>query len=162
MRRTVTMPTPDVELDTLDYKILARYQRDTRTPAQAIGRAVGLSAAAVQRRLKRMRETGTIVDVAHIAPERVGFPTTCIVGVRLDREGRLENARFKQAMARQPRVQQCYSVTGDVDFMLVVLVRNMRDFEAFAEQALHGEPNVRSFTTFVCLDRVKVGMTVPL
>ncbi len=42
-------------LDELDRKILARYQRDTRTPAQAIGSAVGLSAAAVQRRLKRMR-----------------------------------------------------------------------------------------------------------
>ena len=154
--------TTGSDLDSLDLKILARYQRDTSTPAQTIGKAVGLSAAAVQRRLKRMRETGTITEVAQIAPDKVGFPTTCLVGVRLEREGRLENARFKQAMIKHARVQQCYSVTGDVDFMLVVLVRDMRDFEQFAEEALYADSNVRSFTTFVCLDRVKASMAVPL
>lgn len=149
-------------IDALDLKILARYQRNTQTPAQTIGKAVGLSAAAVQRRLKRMREDGTLTEVAQVKPERVGFPTTCLVGVRLDREGKLENARFKQAMTKHACVQQCYSVTGDVDFMLVVLVRDMRDFEQFAEEALYADANVRSFTTFVCLDRVKVSMAVPL
>ncbi len=157
------MPKRTSELDALDYKILARYQDDTSIPAGTIGRAVGLSAAAVQRRLKRMREAGVIAsEVACIAPDVVGYPTTCIVGVRLEREGRAENARFKQAMAKQRQVQQCYSVTGDIDFMLVVLARDMRDFETFAHDALYSDPNVKSFTTFVCLDRVKVTATVPL
>lgn len=157
------MQKPDAELDSLDLKILARYQRDTRTPAQAIGEAVGLSAAAVQRRLKHMRDTGVILaEVAQIAPEHVGYPTTCIVGVRLEREGRAENARFKKAMALHRQVQQCYSVTGEVDFMLVVLARDMQDFEAFAQGALYNEANVKSFTTFVCLERVKVGASTPI
>lgn len=151
------------KLDELDRKILVKYQRDTRTPAQAIGAAIGLSAAAVQRRLKRMREDGVIVgDVAQLAPEHVGFPTTCIVGVRLDREGRAENARFASRMTAHPQVQQCYSVTGDVDFMLVVLARDMADFEAFAQDALYADTNIRSFTTFVVLDRVKVGLATPI
>jgi Lrp/AsnC family transcriptional regulator, leucine-responsive regulatory protein len=151
------------DLDDLDRKILARYQHDTRTPAQEIGSAIGLSAAAVQRRLKRMREEGVIVgDVAQLAPEHVGFPTTCIVGVRLERERFAENARFKAKMAAHPQVQQCYSVTGDVDFMLVVLVRDMADFEAFAGDTLYSDANVKSFTTFVVLDRVKVGVATPI
>jgi DNA-binding Lrp family transcriptional regulator len=157
------MHKPHAELDALDLKILARYQHDTRTPAQAIGEAVGLSAAAVQRRLKQMRETGVITaEVAQLAPGRVGYPTTCIVGVTLEREGRAENARFKKAMVQHRQVQQCYSVTGEVDFMLVVLARDMQDFEAFAQAMLYGDPNVKTFTTFVCLDRVKVGTSSPL
>jgi Lrp/AsnC family transcriptional regulator, leucine-responsive regulatory protein len=151
------------ELDALDRKILARYQHDTRVPAQVIGAAVGLSAAAVQRRLKRMREEGVIVaETAQLAPARVGYPTTCIVGVRLEREGTAETARFKRAMAQHDQVQQCYGVTGDVDYMLVVLARDIADFEAFAQRALYSDANVKSFTTFVCLDRVKVGVGTPI
>ncbi|HEU4731541.1 MAG TPA: Lrp/AsnC family transcriptional regulator [Kofleriaceae bacterium] len=157
------MHKPDAELDALDLKILARYQRDTRAPAQSIGEQVGLSAAAVQRRLKQMRGAGVIVaEVAQLAPERVGYRTTCIVGVKLEREGHTENARFKNAMAQHRQVQQCYSVTGEVDFMPVVLARDIQDFEAFAHQMLYGDPNVKSFTTFVCLDRVKVGTATPI
>ncbi|MEO8705719.1 MAG: Lrp/AsnC family transcriptional regulator, partial [Kofleriaceae bacterium] len=155
------MEKPD--LDELDRKILARYQHATSIPAQEIGEAVGLSAAAVQRRLKRMRETGVIVaEVAQLEPAWLGFPTTCIVGVRLEREGISENARFKQAMVQHERVQQCYAVTGDVDFMLVVLARDIQDFEAFAQTALYSDANVKSFTTYVCLDRVKVGSATPI
>jgi DNA-binding Lrp family transcriptional regulator len=156
------MPRSNAELDALDLKILARYQHDTRTPAQAIGLAVGLSAAAVQRRLKQMRDTGVIAEVAQITPARVGYPTTCVVGVTLEREGRAENARFKKAMVQHRLVQQCYSVTGEFDFMLVVLARDMQDFEAFADTTLYADANVKSFTTFVCLERVKVGASAPL
>ncbi len=91
----------------------------------------------------------------------MGFPTTCLVGVRLEREGRAQNARFTSRMAGHPQVQQCYSVTGDVDFMLVVLARDMQDFEAFAQATLYSDDNVKSFTTFVVLDRVKVTLATP-
>lgn len=103
-----------------------------------------------------------VAEVAQLAPEAVGYPTTCIVGVRLERESRAETARFRCAMTSHRQVQQCYSVTGDVDFMLVVLARDMQDFDAFTQQALYSDANVKSFTTFVCLDRVKVSASVPL
>jgi DNA-binding Lrp family transcriptional regulator len=151
------------KLDALDLKILERYQRDTRTPAQRIGDDVGLSAAAVQRRLKRMREEGVITaEIAIVAPERLGYGLTCVVGVRLEREGKADSTRFKQKMRRHRQVQQCYSVTGDVDYMLVVLARDIQDFEAFAHETLYNDANVRSFTTFVTLDRVKIGMATPI
>lgn len=157
------MARPKPDLDPLDLRILERYQADVRVPAQTIGAAVGLSTAAVQRRLKRMREVGAIVaEVAQLAPDAVGYPMTCIVGVRLERESRAETSRFKRAMTSHRQVQQCYSVTGDVDFMLVVLARDMQDFDAFTQQELYSDANVKSFTTFVCLDRVKTGVSVPV
>src|SRR4051794_7743380 len=115
-----------IALDSLDLKILDRYQHDTGVSAQRIGKAVGLSAAAVQRRLKRMRAAGVIAaEVAQIAPERVGYPLTCIVGVRLERDTRAENLRFKKKMASNRHVQQCYAVTGELDYVVVVLARDM-------------------------------------
>ena len=93
--------------------------------------------------------------------ERVGYALTCLVGVRLQREGSAENRGFKAKMLRHRRVQQCYSVTGDVDFMLVVLSRDIHDFESFAQATLYSDDNVRTFTTFVVLDRVKFTAATP-
>lgn len=157
------MPKSFPALDALDLAILARYQQDTRIAAQDIGDVIGLSAAAVQRRLKRMRETGVIeAEVARVAPGAVGYPITCIVSVDLDREAIADMDRFKDRVCRFAQVQQCYYVTGQIDFILIVLARDMADYDAFTRDALLGDPNVRSFTTHVALDRVRVGLSTPI
>ena len=150
-------------LDAFDLRILERHQRDTQTPAASIGEAIGLSAAAVQRRLKRMREAGVIErEVAQVAPRAVGLPITCVVGVDLDRETAADLDRFSQKMTQCPEVQQCYYVTGETDYVLIVLAPDMEAYEAFTRRALLGDPNVKSFVTHVVLERIKVGLTVPL
>jgi Lrp/AsnC family leucine-responsive transcriptional regulator len=151
------------QLDDFDLAILARYQLDTRRPAEAIGAEVGLSAAAVQRRLKRLREQGAIeAEVAKVSAKATGFPVTCLVSVDIDREGAAEIARFKSRMLACPQVQQCYYVTGPTDFMLVVLARDLGDYEAFTREYLLPDKNVRSFTTHVVLETAKAGLEVPL
>lgn len=59
-------------------------------------------------------------------------------------------------------MQQCYYVTGQADFALVVITEDMAAYEAFTREALLSDPNVRGFTTSVVMDRVKVGMTLPI
>lgn len=150
-------------LDELDVQILAHYQYDTRTPAHVIGRTVGLSTAAVQRRLKRLREAGVIeAEIAQLAPAALGLPVTCLVDVQLEREGAADLHRFRQRMAAFPEVQQCYYVTGQADFILVVLTADLAAYEAFTRRALLDDGNVRSFTSHIVLERVKVGLSVPL
>ena len=156
-------PSAAIALDAFDLRILAMYQHDVRLPAERIGDQVGLSAAAVQRRLKRLRENGVIeAEVARIAPRAVGLPITCIVTIDLDRETAAELARFKARMAACAEVQQCYYVTGQADFVLVVLAADMEAYEQFTRRHLLDDPNVRSFTTHVALERVKSGVAVPL
>lgn len=151
------------DLDAFDLRILSHYQNDTRIPAEEIGAVVGLSAAAVQRRLKRMRETGVIeAEVARVSPRAVGLPVTCIVTVDIDRESAADLARFKASMLACPTVQQCWYVTGQADFVLVVLVPDMEAYETFTREHLLRDANVRSFTTHVVMDRVKSGVTVPV
>jgi DNA-binding Lrp family transcriptional regulator len=150
-------------LDEFDLKILRRYQKNTRIPAEKIATEVGLSTAAVQRRLRRLRESGVIeAEVAKVAPKSVGLPVTCLVGIELERESASANERFKAKMAKHPQVQQCYYVTGPVDFMVIVLVPDMEAYDAFSRKVFLDDPNVRSFTTYVVLDRVKTDCTVPI
>jgi Lrp/AsnC family transcriptional regulator, leucine-responsive regulatory protein len=151
------------ELDAFDYRILARWQDDTRVPAKTIADAIGLSAAAVQRRLKRLRELGVIRrEAAELDPQQLGLPVTCIVAVDLERESAADLERFRRKMLACTEVQQCYYVTGQSDFMLVVLVESMQAYDAFTRRALLDDTNVRSFTTHVALERIKTGSQLPL
>lgn len=110
-----------------------------------------------------MRETGVIeAEVAKISPQAIGLPITCLVAVQLVRESASGIERFKAKMARHHQIQQCYYVTGSLDFMLVVLAKDMESYEIFSRNALLGDDNVRSFTTHVVLDRVKAGIEVPI
>jgi Lrp/AsnC family transcriptional regulator, leucine-responsive regulatory protein len=148
-------------LDALDLRILARYQHDTRLPAQVIGDAIGLSAAAVQRRIKRMREASVIqAEIAQVDSSAVGLPVTVIVHVDIERETLQHIDAFKAGMRVQPEVQQCWYTTGPTDFILVVRVASMAAYEQFTREALVGEPNVASFTSYVVLGDVKSGLAL--
>jgi Lrp/AsnC family transcriptional regulator, leucine-responsive regulatory protein len=151
-------------LDSFDLQILRLYQGAVLTPAQLIGEKVGLSAAAVQRRLKRMREEGVIqAEIAQIDPDRVGLPVTVIVHVNIAQETRAYVDAFKASMKKMPQVQQCWYTTGDADFILVVRAASMAAYEAFTRTAfLHDGSNVAKFTSHVVLNEVKSGMALSL
>ncbi|WP_326567676.1 Lrp/AsnC family transcriptional regulator [Amycolatopsis rhabdoformis] len=155
------MLTPD--LDRLDLAILACLQADSRTIAEVIGAKVGLSAAAVQRRIKRLRETGVIEkEVAVLSPGALGLSMTFVVMVEMERENLAVLDAFRRQVLGDDCVQQCYYVTGTADFVLIVTAPDMAAFEAFTRRMFFDNPNVRHFTTSVAMDRVKVGLTLPL
>ena len=155
------MQTPD--LDRLDVAILACLQDDARTIAETIGAKVGLSAAAVQRRIKRLRETGVIErEVAVLSPQALGLTMTFVVMVEMERESLAVLDGFRRQVLADDNVQQCYYVTGNADFVLVVTCRDMAGFETFTRRMFFDNPNVRHFTTSVAMDRVKTGLTLPL
>ncbi len=149
------------ELDALDRRILARYQHDTRQPAQLIGEDIGLSAAAVQRRIKRMREMGVIAaEIAQINPESVGLPVTVVVHVDIERETLQHIDAFKALMKKRAEVQQCWYTTGLTDFILVVHVASMAAYEQFTRDVLVSHDNVAKFTSYVALGEVKSGLVL--
>ncbi|MFB9903508.1 Lrp/AsnC family transcriptional regulator [Allokutzneria oryzae] len=152
-----------VKLDDVDRAILALLQQDSRTIAEDIGTRVGLSAAAVQRRIKRLRENGTISrEVAVLDPRALGQDMTFVLLVELERERAHLLDSLRQQFLAEEHVQQCYCVTGQFDFVLVVSARDMAEFDAVTRRILFDNPTVRRFTTNVVMDRVKVGLTVPI
>jgi DNA-binding Lrp family transcriptional regulator len=148
------MTTPT--LDTLDRRILDLWQRDTRQSGERIGAQVGLSAAAVQRRLLRLRETGVITaETAQLDCASLGLDFTAIVNVDLiDESARAQRAFTDKACAR-PEVQQCYGIAGAYDIVLVVVVPDLPAYDAFCEACMLHDPNVRSFSTQVVLYAVR-------
>jgi DNA-binding Lrp family transcriptional regulator len=151
------------DLDDFDREILRRLQVDARVTGEQISAAVHLSAAAVQRRIQRLRKLGVIVaEVVIVDPAAVGQAMSFIVGVELERERADMLEAFRKTARADPNVQQCYYVTGSADFILVVLARDMADFEAFTRRVLFDNPNIRRFTTSVVMSRDKVGHAVPI
>ena len=155
-----TAPAP---LDDFDRAILAILQRDNSTPQRLIGEAVNLSAPAVQRRIKRMEASGVIVaNVAIVDPASVGQPLTIIVEVELESERSDRIDALKRRFLEAEEIQQCFYVTGEADFVLIVQVPSMKHYEDLTRRLFFADANVRRFRTMVAMDRVKAGMTVPL
>ena len=150
-------------LDALDKQILSLYQHDTRTSGEELGAQVGLSAAAVQRRLKRLREGGVIVaEAALLDCKQLGLGVTAIVHVDLVDESARASRAFRDKLVRRPEVQQCYGVAGEVDYVLIVIVPDLAAYDAFCEACLLHDANVRSFTTQVVLDAAKRGSALAI
>ncbi|SEW35852.1 transcriptional regulator, AsnC family [Aliiroseovarius sediminilitoris] len=145
-------------LDAFDLAILRILQRDNTSPQRQIGATVNLSAPSVQRRIRRMEADGVITsNVAVIDPDKVGLPLTIFVQVELVSETPSEIDLMKRRFRDAPEVQQCFYVTGEADFMLVVVVESMAAYETFTRQVFFQDSNVRKFRTFVSMDAVKTG-----
>lgn len=158
-----TLPPYASPMDEHDLEILRILQLDSRVTMEAIAARISLSPAAVQRRIKRLRSENIIEkDVAVIARERVDLPVTAIINVELERERLDLLDDFKRAMRKTPEVQQCYYVTGTTDFILLVVVKDMREYEQFTHRVFFDNANIRRFQTNIVMDCVKVGLTLPI
>jgi Lrp/AsnC family leucine-responsive transcriptional regulator len=150
------------ELDAFDRQLLVALQEDNRTPLRVLAERVHLSTAAVQRRIRRMEDLGVIcANVAVVDPDLVGQVITLLVEVRAERAQTADLDALKASFSG-PEVQQCYYVTGEGDFMLVLTVRSMSEYEALANRLFHDNPGVKWFRTIVVMGRVKVGLAVSL
>ena len=154
------MPT---SLDTFDRALLNLVQKDARMTAEAIGEIIGLSPASVHRRLKRLREKGVILsEVAILNGQMLEKGMTFIVSVEVERERADLLDAFRKDMKSLPEVQQCYYVTGETDFVLIIKVHDMEEYERFTKEAFFDNSNIRRFRTSVVMAEVKAGLSIPV
>ena len=150
-------------LDRIDKHILNQLQQDNRISNQALAEKVGLSAPACLKRVRKLRESGIIMaDVSIVNPEAVGHRINVIVEVEMDRDQLDIYEAFNRKMLAAPEVAQCYQVTGEVDFLLMVLVPDMQAYEAFARRELASDPNLRKFRSLISLRREKFQTAIEL
>jgi len=150
-------------MDQNDVKLLNIVQQNNRLTTEQLSKAAGLSPTSCQRRLKHLRDRGVITaDISVISPVAVGRRMTMVVQVSLEHDQPEHLDRFKRTMLVLPEVMQCYLVTGNSDFILILTARDMKDYEAFTRRVFFDNPNIKNFITNVVIDKVKVGLTVPL
>lgn len=149
-------------LDQFDTAILKILQKDNLTPQRDIGEKIGLSAAAVQRRIKRMRESGIIkADVSVIDINKIHHCVTLVVEVFMESEKIELLDQAKTIFTATPEVQQCYFVTGDSDFILIIVVPSMKDYEVLTRNIFYSNKNINHFRTMVTMDTLKSNLELP-
>lgn len=151
-----------MELDEFDRRLLVALQEDNRRTGEELAALVGLSAAACLRRAQRLRESGVIErDVSVLAPEAVGLGLSLVVLVSINRDRVDASSHFTALMEKAPEVGQCYSVTGEADYVLIVSVTDMKAYDAFTRRYFY-ERYVTRFETMVVINRTKFSTVLPL
>lgn len=152
-------------LDAIDRRILAALQAEGRMTYDELASRVGLSASAVLRRVKRLEESGVIAGYAALlAPQALGLGLTAYITVRLEkhRTGRNPMEGFAAAVQAWPEVVECSALTGEMDYLLRVLVRDMAHYSRFVMDHLLAHPAVQDCKTSFVLRQLKATTAVPL
>jgi Lrp/AsnC family leucine-responsive transcriptional regulator len=154
-------------IDKLDKAILRRLQANGRETYDVIGEQVGLSPSAVLRRVKRLEESGVIDRyVALVQPETVGLGLTAYLNVRLEKYSETSKRNpmdvFRASVQTWPEVVECVSLTGEMDYLMRVVVADMQHYSRFIMDTLLKHPSVQDCKTSFVMDRVKVTTAVPL
>ena len=154
-------------LDKLDRHILRSLQQDGRATFDQIAEQVGLSPSAVLRRVKRLEEA-KVIDryVALVKPEAVGLGLTAYISVRLEKltEGHKRNPMdvFRASVQAWPEVVECAAMTGEMDYLLRLVVRDMAHYSHFIMDTLLKHPSVQDCKTSFVMERVKHTTAVPI
>ena len=150
-------------MDASDRKLLDQLQKNAKTSIQALAETTGLSTASVQRRVRALRETGAIQrEVAILDPGQVGLGITAIVAVELERDRLDQIDAFKRKAREDRQVTHFYCIAGEADFILIVMARDIADYEAFTHRFFFADKNVRKFRTSIVVSTVKATSEVPV
>lgn len=150
-------------LDRIDRKILRILQAEGRLTNQALADRVALSPSACLARIRRLERTGVIqgyharLDPFALEIGLVLYAQISLVGSRAE-----ETARFEAAMAALPQVVEISDVSGDVDYILKVVVGSMAEWNRLREQLTGGDLGVDRITTHVLMRKPKVFVGYPV
>ncbi len=152
-----------MELDRIDRNILIQLQKNNRIPNVELAELVGLSAPACLKRIKRLRDSDVIIgDVSIVNPELAGKKLTFLVSVEMERDRGDIYQNFRQSITKAPEVTQCYQISGNYDFMLIIIVKDIQAYEHFVERVLHTDLNIRKFHTSISLRTIKFSTEIQI
>lgn len=150
-------------MDTIDRRLLGQVQQNARTSIQSLAETTGISTASVQRRMRMLRDAGVIQrEVAILDPKPLGLGITAIVAVELERDRLDQIDAFKRKAREDRQVTHFYCIAGDADFILVVMARNIGDYEAFTHRFFFADKNVRKFRTSIVISTEKATWELPI
>lgn len=152
-----------LSLDEFDHRLLELLQRDATLTLTALGDAVGLSASAVQRRIKRFRESGLMRQVAVLDPAHLGNITLAAVLVALERESvsaKHHSALYARLRAA-PEVQQCYVLAGEWDYLVMLATTGVAHCREVTERLFGSDDNLKRYETRMVFEPVKFGLQLP-
>jgi DNA-binding Lrp family transcriptional regulator len=145
-----------------DQRILAQLQKQGRATNQELAEAVGMSTSACWRRVRALEESGVISGYAALVErEQAGFSTSAILHVSLERHDAKFVDEFVSRVTRRSEVLECFATTGDADYHLRVVVRDMKAYNQFLDEFMFRLPGIRYVRTNMILKEIKTGVALP-
>ena len=154
---------PAVQLDRIDLLLLAELQRRGRLTNAELAERVHLSASACLRRVQRLEREGVIAGYrAEVDPERLGLGLQAFVRVQLNRHDSAAITAFSDFVNSWDEVVACHALTGDMDYLLQVVVHDLEHFSRFLLDRLLNQAGVADVNSSFVLRTVKAFRGLPL
>lgn len=151
------------ELDAIDIRIIRSLQADGKLTIGELAEQVGLSASPCARRVRLLERDGVIKGYsAVIDQKKVGLPISAFASIKLERQREEDLDRFAQAVAKWPEVVDCYLMTGQRDYLMRIVARDLESYESFLKQKLTRLDGVASIETSFALGQVKRSEVLPI
>jgi DNA-binding Lrp family transcriptional regulator len=159
----VRMKHDPLNLDDSDRRLLAAMQRDASASQAALAEEAGVSASLVSRRLARLREVGALrAIVGLVDPQRVGLTCAAIIRIRL-RDHSAANVRaFRDLVARMDEATLCVALTGEADYLIKVVARDLPHFQEIVQQKLLRCTAIAHLESSIVLEHLKDTTELPL
>ena len=150
-------------IDQFDAVLLTELQRDSRQTVQQLATAAGLSSTPCWKRVKEMEASGIIRGyTALVDREKVGLSLCVLAELNLTRHNEDDVRRFEAAVADCPQIVGCYATTGQADYLIKVLVPDIKSYESFLHETAFKLPGVTHVRSSVVLKEVKAETRLPL
>lgn len=146
-----------------DIAILRLLQRDVTTSTAAIAEKVNLSQSPCWRRINRLEQDGLIKGrVALLDRAALGMEVVVFATINLTSTGRQNLIAFEKEIVGHPEVTECYTMTGIWDYMLKIVTRDIRHYEAFVRNTLTASPSIRELHSHMAVTEIKYTTELPL
>ena len=150
-------------IDEADARILKIIQQNGRVSAQELGERAGVSAATAWRRVKALEEAGLVRGWrAVLDRERAGFAVAAYVHLTIERQYAKLVAEIERKIRSRPEVLECFATTGDADFTLRVVARDIADYDRFLYTFLLELPEVGQVRSSIALREIKETTELPI
>lgn len=152
-----------IELTSQDIKILDLLQRDADRSSADIAEELSMSQSPAWRRIHRLEEANIITKkVAVLNREALGMELVAFTTINLSAAGRKNMELFEDAVSRLDEVVECYTMTGAWDYMLKVVVKNIRHYEQFVRNRLLEVPMIGEVHSHISVTEIKNTSELPL
>ncbi|MER8444764.1 Lrp/AsnC family transcriptional regulator [Mesorhizobium sp. M1066] len=155
------MPNPT--LDAIDMKIIAALQKNAKATTNDLAETVGLSPSPCARRVRLLESAGVIKGYTVVLDQKkLGLPISAFASIKLERQREDDLDRFSQAVLRWPEVADCYLMTGQRDYLMRIVVRDLEAYERFIKAKLTRLDNIASIESSFALGQVKRSEALPV
>ena len=152
-----------MKLSRIDRRLLAELQRDTTRNQSELAENVGMSRTSCWRRIRDFEDAGIIErQVALLNPKKAGFNLEVLLFVAMTEHSDENRKSFERHVSLLPEVMECFSVSGDRDYLLQVIAKDMESYNDFLNAQILRHKAVQSASSTFVLRRVKYSTALPI